>query len=257
MLDMGAEQKGNFAIRTEIRPLIPGSNPFQEPKFKSPNTRELNHKAVLQERVSLFDGVSHPVVIADIARQLSGFVDIRKGFFVDDELVYQPFVYWGLKDTSTGERLRGYSDSTTGPDPIHIYRTVKILEALPLLEEDPNAFLQSDFVAASAAAKRVFYWFEQTPDSRRNHLSFRSKIAENIGRDQLREILNTVPPNLEEMIEAMRKIGMSMSTRTLQRELRAGILAPSEFYADLIGEDYSNIRGMMEGLEEAGWLENE
>lgn len=230
--------------------MIEGSNPYQEPKFIIP-LRELNDRAVLQKRVYLFDGDQYGVRLGDSTVQARSFVDIRMYYFPDGEIVYDPFAHWGLKDADTEEDIRGYTDASIDVDPIEIFRIAKILEALPQLSTNPKQYID-DSCSAATAASRVYHSWDFEEPRRQEMLNRRRRIASIIGRDKWREIIQMMPPQLEEMMQTMRDREIGVMTRTLERELRNGRLNRSEFYLDMISAHHKAVKDLAHGLEEIG-----
>lgn len=249
-------------FRVELKPLIDGANPYTENKYKSilidlgkdGIVGVLNERAVLQETVHLYEGDAISTRLVDTPIQARGFVEIRTAFFTDNELVFQAQTYWGLKDATSGEDITGYVESATDVDPIHIFRTTKVLEGMPHLESSHFQYFD-DFCSASIASQRSFYSFQLRDAGKeeiRWKIEHRRKVAEIIGRRRLRDILQMVSPHLEEMIQTMRERRISVVSRELEREIRLKRIIPSEFCLDMVTRWHDEIESFAKGMDEAG-----
>lgn len=246
---MGPEHReGQSPFRIEVKSMIEGSNPYQEPKFKGP-FGEINHRAVLQKRVYLFDGDPYGVRLDDGTVRARSFVDIRRHYFADGEKVYHPFAHWGLKYADTGKDIRGYTDASVEVDPIRIFRTTMILAALPQLSTNPEQYID-DYCSAATAVARTYYPWDSEGSRRQEMINRRRRIASIIGSGKWREIIQMMPPQLEEMMQTMRDREIGVMTQTLERELRNGRLNRSEFYLDMIIAHHKAVRDLARGLEE-------
>lgn len=235
---MSAENRiGQSPFRVEVKPTIKGSNPYQEPKFKSP-LGEINPRAVLQERIYLFDGNPYPVMLDKDTVRARSFMDIRLHYFPDGDRVYHPFAHWGLKDADTEQDVRGYTAVSIAVDPIYIFGIVKILEALPQLSTNSEKYI-NDYCSAATAAARTYY-------PRRN------RVASLIGRGRWKEIVQMIPPHLEEMMQTMEEKEIGVMTENLERELKMQRLTPSEFYSNMIVAHYKAVEDIARGLEKTG-----
>lgn len=225
---------GELPFRVEVRP-----------------TGEINHRAVLQERVYLFDGRQYAVSLGERITRARSFVDIRRHYFPDGNMIYHPFAHWGLKDAGTGEDIRGYTDASIAVDPIHIFRIAKILEALPRLSDDSRQYID-DYCSAATAAARTFYAWDFEEPGKQEMLGRRHGVISLIGRSKWREIVRMIPPHLEEMMQTLQEKGIVVMTETLERELRLKRLVPSEFYSSMISAYHKAVEDMARDLEETG-----
>lgn len=249
---MGLEHReGQSPFRIEVKPMIEGSNPDQEPKFKS-SLGEINNQAVLQERVYLFDGDQYTVMLGDSTVRARSFVDIRLHYFPDGDRVYHPFAYWGLKDADTEQDIQGYTDASIAVDPIYIFRIAKILEALPQLSTNSDQYID-DYCSAATAAARTYYSWDFEEPRRQEMIERRHRIVSLIGRDKWRGIIQMIPPQLEEMMQTMQEREIGVMTGTLEREFKTKRLgSPSEFYSDMIDTHHNAVEDIARGLEETG-----
>lgn len=243
------DRKPPFVV--QLKPLVKDANPYEESKYKPPfigSLREINERAALQESVLLYEGDIVATRFGDKPIQVKGFIDIRTAFFTDNEPVYGAEVCWGLKDAATKEDIDGYIDSAIDPDPIHIFRIVKILEALPRLREDFDESFD-DLNDAMGAAGRAFFLFQlSNGEDKEYRVETRRKIAEVIGKNKLRDILQMLPPNLEEMIEVMREKGIYVATENLEREIRLKRFIPSEYHHDAVAKWHQDVEDFAEGF---------
>lgn len=237
-------------FKVEVRPFIEGANPYQENKCK--DLGSLNKRALLQEKVYLYNGNIVKARLGEKDIQVRSFIDIRTAFFTDNTLVYHPFVHWGLKDGFTGKDIFGYTESEIYVDPVHVFRVIKIFEALPRLNEDFDTTIQ-DRCDANTASQRFFFSFQLKnagKDDRRHRTKQRKRIVEKIGRDKLNEIFQMMPPRLEEMIQTMKERQIFVTTRNLEREITLKRILPSEYLLDTIKQHYKNVEDFAKDLEE-------
>lgn len=245
---MSNEARDRTPFRIEIKPMVEGADPYIESKLRP--DRSTNHRAVLQERIRLFDGQPYGVRLGAVPIQARSFVDIRLAYFTDGDRVYHPSAHWGLQNASTGDDIAGYTDAGVDADPIYVFRTARILEALPQLSTDSDQQIE-DYCSAASAAARTYYSWDFTEPYRQEMIDRRAKIATAIGRSRWRGIIQELPPNLEEMMQTMEDKGVGVMTQTLERELRIKSLAPSEFYVDKIRAHNQYVDDLARGLEEA------
>lgn len=242
-------QSPSFRITT--KPMIPGSNPYEEPRYKDEKIGSLNYRAILEEMVYLYDGPVQKVVIGNEKTTVRSFIDIRSYFYTNRQQVYHPSVNWGLKFVDSEEDVSGYIDQGTMVDPIHVYRVAKGLERLNKLDNSAH-YPGDDFYAISNAVRRVFDR-EELEDLRERDLLLQQRhaIAEWIGNDDFRRILQDIPPRLEETIVMIREKGAYLMISGIQREIKAKKINPSEFYRDLMDEYWQFIDDIAKGLEES------
>lgn len=243
-------QSPSFRITT--KPMIPGSNPYEEPRYEDERIRSLNRRAILVERVCLYGGSVQEVVIGNETTTVRSFIDIRSYFFPDRLRAYHPSVNWGLQFVDTEDDVPGYTDQGSMVDPIHVYRVAQGLERLNKLDNSAD-YPGDDFYAISNAVRRVFDR-EELEDLRERDLLLQQRhaVAEWIGNDDLRGILQDIPPRLEEMTVMIREKGAYLMISGIQREIKAKKINPSEFYRDLMDEYWQSIDDIAKGLEETG-----
>lgn len=259
-------------FKEEIIPSVDGANPYQEKKYAGP-AQAINPRAVLQKIVYLYTSEPHQTKLGSKNIQTSGFMEIRRPFFIDGEWLSLPFLHFGLKDVSTGKDIRVYSQAEYDADPVRSYRTTKVLELLPQLADTAlplhstlpakdliKAFKASDqaiedYCCAITAATTVFYSWELENKSKRREITRRKeRIASIIGVDHLNAILISLPPHLEEIIFTMQANEAPVDTRTLKEEFRIGRILPSEFYLDLVVDDNKRTADLIQGAIDIGWL---
>lgn len=237
----------------EFKPQVKGSDPYSEPKTLPP-CNSVNLKAVLIEVIHLYDGPIQLLKVDSRIRSMQGVMEIHTGMYADGHQVYSTFFEGGLRDTNTGDKFM--MDGSA--DPIHVFRMVKILESMPQIRTWHDHYINhEDQVKVYRATQRVFHGFRtgfvQLKGSRDQFLTARSEVAVLIGRARLREVLQMVPDNLEEIIQTMRQKGLWVSTDNLKRELRVKRIHPSEFYWDIIRESRGEIEELARSMEECGW----
>jgi hypothetical protein len=236
----------------ETRSYIKGANPFQEPKYKS-SLGAINEKALLEDRTYIYEGNLVTANLGDSTILVQSFIDIRKVSFTDDTLIYRPQVHWGLK-YPTGEDVDGYTESAIDVDPLHIFRTIKVLEALPQLNEDIDLAIE-DLYDAHIASQRFFYRLQlrdQEKEGQRYKVEKRRRIADLIGNKKLREILQIIPEDIEEIMQGLWDKDIFVATRELEREFKLGRRLKSEFYMDMIAKWNKTVEGFAKGMQETG-----
>lgn len=248
------EQRATYPpFIVEFRPLVEGSDPYFEPKTLSP-CNSVNTKAVLFEVIHLYDGPVQPLKVGRRIRSMQGFIEIHTGMYADGDQVYSSFFGGGLRDTNTRDKF--IMDGSA--DPIHVFRMVKVLESMPQIITWRDHYINhEDQARVYRATQREFQGFPsgfvQLRGSRDQFLTARREVAALIGRARLREILQMVPDNLEEIVQTMGRKGLWVDTNNLQRELRVKGVHASEFYLDIIGASRREIWELVRGMEECGW----
>lgn len=238
-------------FRTTITPVVDGADPYIENKYRSDFSTAINHRAQLIERIHLYEGPVKTVTLRDQTLQVQGYMDISQTFFTDGEITNQPFIGWGLRNAVTNWGIEGYHDSGISCDPIYAFRQTRIFEELPNLNADSKQHID-DFVSAATSAGRVWQKWQIEHYGAEELIRRRKKIAYQIGKSKLREIMQVLPPRLEEMMQAMYDKKRWVDTKSLERELRLKKLNPSEFYLDAIRSYGQFIGDIAAGLKETG-----
>lgn len=249
---MSTERKlGPSPFRVELKPFTEGADPYKESNFKG-TLGEINHRAVLMEIIHLYDeSEEYPKLRRTTSTETRGFMDIKTGIFPDNTRVYHPFFYWGLKDINTQRSHERYGDSSTYVDPIHTFRAVKVLEALPTLSESKDQATK-DYVDVMMATEQgefedFAFWYGRDEAA---FVNARKRISSLIGQDLLSQILETMPPDLQAMIQVMGERQIGIDTRTLKREIDLGKILPSELYKKTIEGHDKELEEMTRDIED-------
>ncbi len=245
---MSLEQDEHSAsFRTDIKPLVLGSDPYKEPKTE-PRFGALNRRALLVRTVYLYEGDVLEKRLGDTPVPIRGFIEIRGSYHPGEGGSAQNFLCWGLKNASTGERLSDYSDSGISADPILVFRATNAWEGLPRLTEDGEPRMHEIYSAVGRELRghELEYYGKQEMIRRRR------EIASLIGVTDLRRVLQMVPPQLQEMMYEMTANDIGVLTRELERELRQGRLANGEFYIEAIERYKQRVANISQGLGDEG-----
>ncbi len=78
----------------------------------------------------------------------------------------------------------------------------------------------------------------------------RKRVGDLIGRKRLREILQMIPPRIEEVMQMMHDRDLFVCTRSLEREFKLGRLHPSEYYWDKIADWHRSALSFAKGMDE-------
>lgn len=229
-------------------PMVPGSDPMSEPKLH-PNG-SINARAVMIERVHLYDGQPRGIVIDAQPYRVRGFMDIQTGRFADRERVYSTFAHWGLVDVLSRKEFGGYS---TGVDPLHIFRTVKTLEALPSQVTDWSSIHLAVVGVFSHKKYEKMGPLEYRTERSGRLVEARKRILQLIGEEKLTEIAEAIPPDLEDIVAELRRgQNIWVDYATIRDEARNGRLLLSEFFFEGMEKSEQQVRDIAEGLREAG-----
>src|SRR3989344_1046166 len=246
---MSAEHRErSLPFRIEVKPLVYGADPYIEPKRLSGGD---NPRAVFKERTYLYEGPNQMKLVGTDVVSVQSFVDIERGFFADSTDFSRPFIHWGLKGGITGENMRGFETYDISVDPIEVFRATQILDALPAIRVEGKK--TNDFYAALTAAKQVFYDWELTMKEFSDEISNKQQtIATLITPSLYQEILTASPPQLEDMVIALRDKNLTVNPKTLKQDFQRGTIIPSTIYEEAINHHDRLIEGMVEGLRRTG-----
>ena len=168
------------------------------------------------------------------------FVEMWKYFRVSTQqmLKVRPRVYLGLRMADQSEYVA--VTPLASPDPIRLYRALKILDRFSVIHDPTNQ-------ATEAFEGAGFNY----PLNR--HHGIQSKFRNLMGNEGYSEILQAIPPNLQHVVENLRKNRVSLDGSTLQREVTRGRIETNPLYERVIQQtkkQRSKNRFIREGLFE-------
>lgn len=238
--------------KIERFPNIPGSNPQLEDRLEKGIF--VNERALEVERIHLYDGQPRSLNIHGQTHQVATFIEISSRYFAKtNEKSGRSCVNLGYRDLSAGtESFHSYSGLV---DPIHLYRTVKVLEFLPddVIVVDGfeewnwrGVYSDAEGIFQSAHEKESESRYEGVPEGR---VAGRKRIAELIREAKFAEIGQLIPDDLDEWIALIRSKDITVGFYSIGEEIKRGRLMMSEFYLEGIAETDKQLDKAREAIE--------
>ncbi len=158
------------------------------------------------------------------AAMVEPFAELHKYFKVSSQTFIprtKPQVYLGLRVNKEGQDQ--IEIITTENDPIRLYRALNIVTLFDRFD-DPHQDLRDADAAAGFNIPLRFHHY------------VRNRVKGIIGNGAFEEVLQAVPPNLQQVIENLRRNRVQIEGRTLQREIRKGQIESNPLYERVIQE---------------------
>lgn len=180
-------------------------------------------REVVTIKFPLFTGEKRPRDYKGILVMTEPFVESWYPFNILTQqlITISPQVHLGLRIPSIDGDYIGGGGDANAPDPIRLYRALKILERINLINNPYDAI----DLAYSATGPTL-------PLS--HYRMVRALVRGLIGEDTFKQILQMVPPNLMNVVENLGKHRLDIDCWTLQREIRGRAVELTPVYKSLI-----------------------
>lgn len=179
-------------------------------------------KEVVTIKFPLYLGETKERRIKGTTTAVESFVELWQAFDISQQqLLARPQVHLGLRVPAFQEHYIGGGGNANVPDPIRLYRALQLLNRF---EDIPNPYeeLGDTYEAAGPVWPLEFY------------RPVRNRVSGIVGKEEFDAAVQMTPPNLQQVVENLRRHHMPIFHRTLQREIRRGRIEPTPLYERVI-----------------------